>query len=462
MVVIRSIQMKKILFINPVNKINVMKKSKALALPPYSFLVLASLTPDDVEVQIMDEAYEDINFDTKADLVGITCLTYTANRAYEISTEFRKRGIKTILGGVHPSMVPDEASMYADTVVIGEADDIWPEIVRDFQNDCLKPMYQAEKRPDISKLPPANRNLLKGNYFIDTIQTARGCPNSCKFCAVHRYNGTSYRYRDIDLVIREMEQLKKTQIMIVDDNILGRGQNSYKRALELFNRMKPLKKKWAAQTCINIADETEILKSAGDSGASIFLIGFESINQKSIEGFNKNVNLKASDMITNYEDSIKKIHDCGIAIIGSYMFGMDTDFPDTFERTVEFVMKNEIDAVQLCIATPYPGTAYYEEMKSNNRLVMNNYPQDWSVYNGFVMVFQPEVTSIDDLYYDMFDAYKAVSSFKVSLKRGLKTFKRSRNSFATGVSFFWNYGIYSTLKSVPQFQQYVNGKPEQV
>jgi radical SAM superfamily enzyme YgiQ (UPF0313 family) len=138
--------MKKILFINPVNKINVMKKSKALALPPYSFLVLASLTPDDVEVQIMDEAYEDINFDTKADLVGITCLTYAANRAYEISTEFRKRGIKTILGGVHPSMVPDEASRYADTVVIGEADDIWPEIVRNFQNDRLKPMYQAEKR----------------------------------------------------------------------------------------------------------------------------------------------------------------------------------------------------------------------------------------------------------------------------------------------------------------------------
>jgi radical SAM superfamily enzyme YgiQ (UPF0313 family) len=456
----RSIKMKKILFINPVNKINVMKKSKALALPPYSFLVLASLTPDDVEVQILDEAYENVDFDAKADLVGITCLTYTANRAYEISSEFRKRGIKTILGGVHASMMPDEASRYTDTVVIGEADEIWPEIVRDFQNDRLKQRYQAEKRPDISKLPPSNRNLLKGNYFIDTIQTARGCPNSCKFCTVHRYNGTAYRYRDIDLVIREMEQIKKTQILIIDDNILGRGQNSYKRALELFNRMKPLKKKWAAQTCINIADETEILESARDSGASIFLIGFESINQKSIEGFNKNVNLKSNDMITNYEDSIKKIHDCGISIIGSYMFGMDTDFPDTFERTVEFVIKNEIDAVQFCISTPYPGTAFYEEMQSNNRLVMNNYPQDWSVYNGFVMVFQPEVMSIDDLYYDMFDAYKAVSSFKASLKRGLKTYKRSRNSFATGVSFFWNYGIYSTLKSVPQFQQYINGKPE--
>jgi radical SAM superfamily enzyme YgiQ (UPF0313 family) len=140
---------------------------------------------------------------------------------------------------------------------------------------------------------------------------------------------------------------------------------------------------------------------------------------------------------------------------------MDTDFPDTFERTVEFVMKNEIDAVQFCIATPYPGTVFYEEMNDNNRLFMNNYPQDWNVYNGFVMTFQPQVTDVDDLYYQLFDAYKAVSSFKVSLKRGLKTYRRSRNSFATGVSFFWNYGIYSTLKSVPQFQKYVNGKPKQ-
>jgi radical SAM superfamily enzyme YgiQ (UPF0313 family) len=452
--------LKKILFINPVNKINVMKKSKALALPPSCFLVLASLTPDDVEVQILDEAYEDVDFEVKADLVGITCLTYTANRAYEISTGFRKRGIKTILGGVHASMLPEEASRYADTIVIGEADDIWPEIVRDFQGDRLKPMYKADKRPDISKLPPSNRNLLKGNYFIDTIQTARGCPNTCKFCVVHRFNGASYRYRDIDLVIREMEQIKKTQILIIDDNIVGRGPNSYKRSLELFNRMKPVKKKWAAQSCINIADDTELLRSASDSGASVFLIGFESINQKTIEGFDKNVNLKSNGVIPNYEDSIKKIHDCGISIIGSYMFGMDTDLPDTLERTVEFVMKNEIDGVQFCIATPYPGTALYEEMKGNNRLVMNNYPQDWTVYNGFVMVFQPEIMGIDDLYYQLFDAYKAVSSFKVSLKRGLKTYLRSRDSFATGVSSFWNYGIYSTLKSVPQFQKYVKGKPE--
>jgi radical SAM superfamily enzyme YgiQ (UPF0313 family) len=158
--------MKKILFINPVNKINVMKKSKALALPPYSFLVLASLTPDDVEVQIMDEAYEDINFDAKADLVGITCLTYTANRAYEISTEFRKRGIKTILGGVHPSMMPDEASRYADTVVIGEADDIWPEIVRDFLSSfkvSLKRGLKTFKRSRNSF--PAYLNLWCSLFF---------------------------------------------------------------------------------------------------------------------------------------------------------------------------------------------------------------------------------------------------------------------------------------------------------
>ncbi|HEX2965979.1 MAG TPA: radical SAM protein, partial [Syntrophorhabdaceae bacterium] len=348
--------MKKILFINPVNKINVMKKSRALALPPYSFLVLASLTPNDVEVQILDEAYEEVDYDIQTDLVAVTCLTYTANRAYEITSKFRERGVKTVIGGVHPSMRPDESAQYADTIVIGEADDIWPQLVRDFQKGSLKTRYQADKKPDISRIPPANRELLKGSYFIDTIQTARGCPNTCKFCAVHRYNGASYRYRDLDLVISEIEQMKKTNIMIIDDNIVGRGQHSYKRARELFDRMKPLKKKWAAQTCINIADEPDLLKAAGDSGASIFLIGFESINQKSIEGFNKNVNLKPEGMINNYEDSIKKIHDQGIAIIGSYIFGMDTDSPDTFKRTVEFVMKNKIDAVQFCIATPYPGT----------------------------------------------------------------------------------------------------------
>jgi radical SAM superfamily enzyme YgiQ (UPF0313 family) len=452
--------MKKILFINPANKVNVMKKSKALALPPNSLMVLAALTPDDVEVRIMDEAFEDIDFNAKADLVAITCLTYTANRAYEISSEFRKRGVKTIMGGVHASVMPEEAARYADTIVIGEADGIWPGIVRDLQADRLKPGYRAEERPDISRLPPSRRDLLKGRYFIDTIQTARGCPNSCKFCAVHRYNGTAYRYRDLDLVIQEMEQIKNRQVLFVDDNILGRGDRSYKRALELFNRLRPLKKKWAAQTCINIADETEILKSASDSGASVFLIGFESINQKSIEGFNKNVNLRANGMVTHYEDSIKKIHDCGISIVGSYMFGMDTDSPDTIERTVEFVMKNEIDAVQFCITTPFPGTALFDEMKDSARMTMNDYPKDWDAYNGFVMVYQPEVMGVDELYYKLFDAYRAVSSFKGSLRRGIKTFRRSKNSFATGVSFFWNYGIYSTLRSVPQFRQYINGTPK--
>lgn len=238
---------KKILLINPAYKFTIAKKSKTLSLPPYALLILATLVENNYDVEIIDEAFEDINYDVKVDLVGVTCLTYTAPLAYNICNKFKERGVPTVIGGVHPTIFPEEASEYADSVVVGEGDEIWLKVLEDFENTNLQKIYRVEKRPDIYNLPPLRRDLLKAKYAINTIQTTRGCPHNCNYCAVTQLNGGTYRYRDLDKVIEEIKLMKSKHLFITDDNIVGIGQKAENRAMDLFHRLKGLKKQWAAQ-----------------------------------------------------------------------------------------------------------------------------------------------------------------------------------------------------------------------
>ncbi len=438
--------MKKILLISPAYRTKLLENIRVLALPPLNLMILASLTPEQFEIRIVDEAVTDIDFTQEADLVGITCMTPLAPRAYEIAGEFRKRGIPVVLGGIHASMMSREAACYADVVVIGEAEEIWPDLLKDFENGCLQKIYTRTAQPSIENLPIPRRDLLEGKYFVQTVQTSRGCPHNCKFCSVTGFNGGAYRLRSIDNVIDEINAIKAKQIFIIDDNIIGSGQQCIDRAFALFKRLEGCGKEWGGQTCLNIVEHDGLLAAAARSGARAFLIGFESISDIALNSLDKKINMRPNTR--NFREAIRKIHDNGIAIVGCFIFGTDSDDQDTFKRTLDFIMETGIDAVQLSIQTPMPGTLLYEELERENRLLLTDYPKDWESYNIFEPVYQPKNSSPEELYRGLVDAYRTVSSFPVSLKRGLRTFYNTRSMFSTGISFFWNYDSYKTITKI--------------
>ncbi len=448
--------MKKILLINPVYEISAMKKANPLALPPLGLLVLANLTPAEYEVEIVDEAYTPVDCDRPAYLVGITCVSHVASRAYRYAAEFRKRQVPVVMGGVHVSYRVEEALQYADAVVVGEAEEIWPKVLVDAAAGRLQQIYRADDYPDISRMPPLSRHYLRGKYFVDTVQTTRGCPHRCDFCAVPAFCGRRYRYRDLDLVLEEVAQIRNKHLFFVDDNLFGYSESSRRRAQQLCDGLAPLKKEWAAQATIDIAHHESLLKSVYRAGGRFFMIGLESINSGTLNSMNKNINLKYLNTQDYYRESIKKLHDSGIAIVASFIFGQDADAPDAIERTVEFIKEAEIDAVQLCIQTPVPGTALYDRLAREGRLRLTDYPDDWDAYNMFAQTYELAQMSEDELYLQLFSAYKELSSFYPSLKRGLKTFRKTRSGFATGISFFWNHGIYKTLKAVPELKKWTS------
>ena len=439
--------MKKILLINPAYKGSIHSNISVLALPPLNLAIIARYTPEHFDVRIVDEAMEDLDMDNPVDLVGITCMTPLAPRAYEIASQFRRRGVPVVMGGIHVSNMPEEALRYADAVVIGEGENIWPKLLEDFSQGKMQSRYRANELPDIANLLAPRRDLLTGKYFVETVQTGRGCPINCNFCSVTAFNGSRYRVRNIDRVIDEINSIKSKRIFIVDDNIVGQGPRYIKRAKDFFDKLQDCKKEWGGQTCLNIVEHDDVLKAAQRSGCKGFLIGFESLDAATIDSMHKSVNLRPNT--SNFRDSIKKIHDHGIAIVGCFIFGTEGQTKDAFRRTIDFVLENEIDAVQMSLETPLPGTAFYKQMAEENRLLLTNYPEDWRHYTIFEPVTRMNGMSPREAYEGLLEAYAEVSSFRSSLVRGLRTFRNTRSLFSTSISFSWNYQAYKTIRNTP-------------
>lgn len=438
--------MKKILLINPAFKGSLHSNIKVLAIPPLNLTMIASYTPEHYEVEIVDEAVEELDFDTPADLVGITCMTPLAPRAYEIAEEFRKRGVPVVMGGIHASYMSDEALRYVDTVVIGEAENTWAKVLEDFEAGQMQSKYHCPL-PEIENLKPPRRDLLRGDYFVETVQTGRGCPIGCNFCSVTAFNGARMRLRSIDSIIEEVKSIKSKRIFIVDDNVVGTGPRYIRRAKELFTRLKECNKEWGGQTCLNIVEHDDLLKLARESGCRALLIGFESIDEEALDAMHKPVNLRPDTK--NFSEAIKKIHDHGIAIIGCFIFGSDTQDKDVFRRTVDFAMENDIDAIQMTLETPLPGTAFYRQMEQEDRLLLTDYPNDWRHYNIVEPVFKMKSFTPREAYEGLTNAYSEMSSFGTSLKRAYKTFKTTHSLFSTGLAFSWNYQAYKTIRDTP-------------
>jgi radical SAM superfamily enzyme YgiQ (UPF0313 family) len=344
--------------------------------------MIAALTPPEVEVSLTDENITDIDFQKETDLVGITAMTITAQRAYDIADTFRARGVKVILGGSHPSALPEEASQHADAVVIGEAEGIWSNVIEDFKANKLQRMYSQRKRPRLVNLPIPRRDLFAEGayYFRNTISATRGCPYACSFCSVTSFFGHTYRCRPVEEILKEIETLNhKKFIGFVDDNIVGNP----KFAKELFRALTPYKIRWVAQASITIARDDELLKLAAASGCVMLLIGFETLSQAGLAALGKKINV-----VDEYETAIKKIHSHSIAIHGFFILGLDEDGEDVFERTLRFTQKMRLESAQFAWPVPYPDTALCESLDKAGRVVT----KDWSQYQSNI-VFEPNLMS---------------------------------------------------------------------
>ena len=321
-------------------------------------------------MSITDENIAAVDLHKDVDLVGITTVTQTANRAYEIADSYRARGIKVVLGGIHASMLPGEAAQHADAVVIGEAEESWPALIEDFKSNCLKSVYKNGKWPALVNVPVPRRDLFDSKAYLvpQTIVATRGCPHNCDFCSVTTFMGHTYRCRPVEEVLREIETLDTSKpIVFLDDNITGNP----KFAKELFRALIPYNITWAGQCSAAIAKDEELLKLAAASGCLILLIGFESISPANLASVGKK-----AQSIDEYETAIRKIHSHGIAIHGCFIFGFDQDDSGVFKRTVRFARKMKLESAQFSFLRPYPGTTLYESMDSAGRILT----KDWSQY----------------------------------------------------------------------------------
>ncbi len=353
-------------------------QGRAFQLPPFSLAAVAAVTPPDVQLEIVDEAIEPINYDCEADLVGITVLTRFAPHAYEIADRFRHRGVRVVLGGLHPSALPEEAILHADSVVIGEAEGVWERLIEDFKKNELKRFYKGDDFVDMKKVQIPRRDLFKKERYLFTnlVQTTRGCPFNCNFCSVTKFFGGRFRTRPVECVIKEIRSLKTKFIGFSDDNIFG--NRIYAR--KLFNALKYEGIIWMAQSSINIADDPELLHLAARSGCKGLFVGLESADAESLAQMHKGFQRPQE-----FKDSIARLHDVGIGILGAFVLGNDNEDTSIFQKTLEFAKKIKLDLAQFSILTPYPGTFLFNRLIKENRI----FNFDWSKYDAGNAVFRP-------------------------------------------------------------------------
>ncbi len=366
--------------------------------PPLALGYVAAVTPDNWDIEIVDEKTRRFNFaTTKADLVGITVMTPQARRAYEIAGEFTRRNIPVVLGGIHPSMRPNEAARYATSVVVGEAEGIWPRVIEDFEAGNLSKIYENEDLIDLDHLPRPRRDLYD-DYPASIIKTTRGCPFSCDFCCISAFNKRKYRLRPVDDVVDEMKDIKHKVLFVADDNIVGSGRKKDdERAMALFEGMvrKETRKMWGSQASINVAQNHEMLRMMRKAGCASLLIGFEALETSALEGRGKYQNVQMAGNEAYYTQVVKTLHSYGIAVNG-FFFNSHEDTEASFKRMADFLAKSDIDLVTHTILTPLPGTKLFDKVES--KLCYRHFPADWEKYDFSRLLTMPVHMTREQFY----------------------------------------------------------------
>ncbi len=424
----------KILLVSPERK----RRREEAFLFRLSFLNLpyiAAVTPPDVEVKIVDEAFDRINFEEKVDLVGITAQTPVAPRAYQIAREFRRRGIPVVMGGVHASMLPQEALQQVDAVVVGEAEGVWPHLIEDLKKGQMKRMYAGSDFFNPSHLPLPRRELLNQKFYfpLKLLETTRGCPHHCDFCGVSKFFGFRYRNRPVSEIERELKTLfqegpvmnpilknilsllskdlpyflKRRLLYIIDSNVAG----DRRFCLELLSVLKRFDLLWYGHAPVSVAFDQELLEGFAQSGCIAVNIGFESFSTKNLKAMGKGFNQPI-----RYAEAVRRIHDQGVGIMGTFIVGLDDDDPGVFRRIIDFSIDSKLDWALTFIMAPYPGTDSFLRLEKEGRILS----RDWEKYDSLHVVYQPLGMSVEELEKGMRSAWKDVFSTSSICKRVLK------------------------------------------
>jgi len=396
--------------------------SSSFKLQRVNLPLLAALTPPGHTMTIVDEAFapDDINQDV--DLVGITVMTDLVLRAYHIADTYRRKAVKVVMGGIHPTVLPDEALEHADAVVVGEAEGIWPRLISDAASGQMQRLYRAGKMTDLKGLPKPRRDLLPGIKYQGYtpipigVETSRGCPYDCEFCSIGQTLGHHYRVRPVQEVIAEIESIDSPHLFFVDD-ALGLNRNVAKK---LFTEMIPLRRLWLGQGTVSLAEDLELLRLMRRSGCLGLLAGFESVQKRTQNEVKKIKNLKI-----DFYEAMRRFHGEGFGILGTFVFGSDYENKDVFEQALEFIMRSRMDCAELRILTPYPGTRLYERLLSEGRLFV----RDWWLrgYSPDTLLFQPKGMTADELISGFSRLNRQTYSFGAIIKRffGMSPWKRT-------------------------------------
>jgi len=409
---------------------------------PLTVPTLISLIPEDmnVEVEVYDEGVEIIDKEKiVGDLIAISCITGTALRAYAYADYFRSKGMTVVLGGVHPTLMPTEAMQHADAVVVGLAIETWPQLLRDFKEGKLKKVYEQNTPLSFSNWPLPKRECYKSKKLrfisINSVQATYGCPNICEFC-VTPYSCKGYNHRPVKDVINEISQIKSKHVVFVDPSPI----EDVEYAKKLYKAMIPLKKKWVSPATIKIAFDEELLSIAAESGCKGLLIGFESVSQDSLQKIHKGFNSTEKFYL-----AAQRLHKKGIAIMGCFVFGLDSDDRGVFKRTVDFINKANIDLPRFTVCTPYPRTPLYERLKKEGRIIENN----WLMYDCQHVVFKPKLMTVEELQNGLHWAWR--ETYKISSI--VKRLACSRSFLGVAILTSLAYRIYG--RRLPRFTREV-------
>jgi radical SAM superfamily enzyme YgiQ (UPF0313 family) len=350
--------MRRITFVRP----NMYAGRSADAMEPLCFAVLKSLTPPDLETVLYDERVEPVPYDEPTDLVAMTVETYTARRAYQIATEFRRRGVNVVMGGYHPTFVPEEALEFADAVVEGDAEGVWEQVVADARRGRLKRRYRRDQFPPLETLSP-DRSVFAGKRYapMTLIQYGRGCRYNCDFCSIRAFYGASARQRPVESVVEEIARVGRGHVVFVDDNLFVDADKT--RAL--FEALVPLRITWSCQITIDVVQHPDLVRLMAKSGCLTALIGFESLAETNLTQMRKGWNLKHG----GYAHALSVLRDAGIMVYGTFVLGYDHDTVDSFDATVEFAIQNRFCLANFNPLTPTPGAPLFERLEREQRLL---------------------------------------------------------------------------------------------
>jgi radical SAM superfamily enzyme YgiQ (UPF0313 family) len=426
----------RLLLINPRNPlVNVTNKknrwNKYRVWKPLGLLVVAGCTPPDWDVTVVDENLDvpDYLQMPRPDLVGVTAFTSQAPRAYELAAMFRGWDVPVVMGGIHATMCHEEAAKRVDAVVLGEAESVWPQLLKDAARGALKPCYAGDQE-QMEETPPARHDLLSTGYHFGSIQTTRGCPLNCSFCSVSSFNGRAYRRRSVEDVVSEFKLIGENHVLVVDDNLIGTRRDHIARAKDLFRAMTEanLGKKWICQATINMADDEELLRLARRAGCIGVFIGFESPTDEGLVEVHKKYNIQKN---RDFRASVRRIQRHGISVVGSFIMGLDVDRQGIGRQIADTANRYGVDLLNVLFLTPLPGTDLWKRMEEEGRITADRFPEDWKYYTLTLPVAHYRQLNRDEIIDEMDDCVREFYSLRGIFRRVAGTFRGRRQPFLT-------------------------------